>query len=264
MNELSKRIITAAVLLLLVWAWYFHLASPWFERGLAFFGWLTTCELILLIKLRRPWLYMLSAMLAWLGFAFSADIQFLLLLTFVWFACFVVDARHLRDPNDQPAAFDHFFTGIWMLGWLFAFALAVADTHVTATGQYLIIGTCLAVWVSDSAAYFIGRAWGKRKLCPAVSPGKSIEGAIGGLIFGVPVAAGCWVYWDVLPLMSAIILAVVAVVAGMLGDLSESSVKRIVDAKDSGRWLPGHGGILDRTDAMLMAVPVTWLVWGLL
>ena len=258
MNELAKRIITAVLLLLLLWAWYFHLSSPWFERGLAFFGWLVTCELVLLIKLPRPWLYMSTALLAWLGFAFSADMQFLLLTVFVWFACFVFHAR------TQTTSFDHFFTGIWMLGWLFAFALTIADTHLTATGQHLIIGTCLAVWVSDSAAYFIGRTWGKHKLCPAVSPGKSIEGAIGGLVFGVPVAAACWVYWDVLPLISAMILAVVAVIAGMLGDLSESSVKRIVGAKDSGRCLPGHGGMLDRTDAILMAVPVTWAVWGLI
>ncbi|MBL4775317.1 MAG: phosphatidate cytidylyltransferase [Mariprofundus sp.] len=258
MNELAKRIITAVLLLLLLWAWYFHLSSPWFERGLALFGWLATCELVLLTKLRKPWLYMLTALLAWLGFAFAADIQMLLLLVFLWFACFVIEVRN------KAASFEHFFAAIWMLGWLFAFALAVADTHITSTGQHLIIGTCLAVWVSDSAAYFVGRAWGKRKLCPAVSPGKSIEGAIGGLVFGVPVAAACWVYWDVLPLVWAILLAIVAVIAGMLGDLSESSVKRIVGAKDSGRWLPGHGGILDRTDAMLMAVPITWAVWGLL
>jgi len=258
MNELSKRFITAVILLVLVWAWYFNLSSPWFERGLAFFGWLTTCELILLVKFRRPWFYMFTALLAWLAFCFSADLQPLLLTIFIWFACFVYDSRH------NPAAFDHFFTGIWMFSWLFAFALAIADTHVSNTGQNLIIGTCLAVWVSDSAAYFVGRAWGKHKLCPAVSPGKSIEGAIGGLFFGVPVAAGYWLYCDVLPLLSAVLLAIAAVIAGMLGDLSESSAKRIVGAKDSGRWLPGHGGILDRTDAMLMAVPVTWLLWGLL
>ncbi len=258
MNELAKRITTAIVLLVLVWAWYFNLASPWFERGLALFGWLTTCELILLVKLRRPWFYMFTALLAWFAFCFSADLQPLLLTIFLWFACFVYDARR------NPAAFDHFFTGIWMFGWLFAFALAIADTHLSKTGQGLMIGTCLAVWVSDSAAYFIGRAWGKHKLCPAVSPGKSVEGAIGGLAFGVPVAAGCWVYLGVLPLNAAIALAIVAVIAGMLGDLSESSLKRIVGAKDSGRWLPGHGGILDRTDAMLMSVPVTWLVWGLI
>lgn len=258
MSELHKRIITAIVLLLLVWAWYVQLSSPWFERGLALFAWLTTCELVLLAKLRRGWIYMLTALPMWAAFSFSADTQLLLLLVFVWFTCFIIESRHNKAP------FEHFFTAIWMLGWLFAFTLAIAETHLTNTGQALIIGTCLAVWVSDSAAYFVGKAWGKRKLCPAVSPGKSIEGAIGGLVFGVPVAAGYWLYSDILPLTSAMFLAVIAVIAGMLGDLSESSVKRIVGAKDSGNWLPGHGGILDRTDAMLMAVPVTWLLWGLL
>jgi len=258
MSELHKRIITAVVLLVVVWAWYFHLASPWFERGLAFFAWLTTCELVLLVQLRRGWMYMLSALPIWLLFSFSADIQWMLLLVFVWFGCFVLESRH------KKAAFDHFFTAIWMLGWLFAFAFAVAETHRSMTGQALIIGTCLAVWTSDTAAYFVGKAWGRRKLCPAVSPGKSIEGALGGLLFGMPVAIGYWLYSAVLPLGSALLLAFIAVIAGMLGDLSESSVKRIVGAKDSGRWLPGHGGILDRTDAMLMAIPVTWLVWGFL
>jgi len=257
-NELSKRIITAIVLLVLVWAWYFNLSSPWFERGLALFGWLTSCELILLMKLRQPWLYMGSAFCTWLAFSFGADIQWLLFTAFIWFACFIYQARR------HPPAFDHFFSGLWMLGWLFAFALAIADTHLSTAGQDLIIGTCLAIWASDIAAYFVGRAWGKRKLCPAVSPGKSIEGAIGGLIIAVPVAACYWIYGGVLTPIPAILLAIVVVISGILGDLSESSLKRLIGAKDSGRWLPGHGGILDRTDAMLMAVPVSWLAWGLI
>ncbi|MDQ6970271.1 MAG: phosphatidate cytidylyltransferase [Mariprofundus sp.] len=258
MTELNKRIITAIVLVIVVWGWYFHLGSPWFERALALFGWLTSCELILLLKLRQPWLYMCTAFFTWLAFSFHADIQWLLLTAFIWFACFVYQARQ------QAPEFDHFFSGIWMLAWLFAFCLAIADTHLSNTGQGLIIGTCLAIWTSDIAAYFVGRACGKRKLCPAISPGKSVEGAIGGLVFAVPVAVGCWLYWDVLPLLPAILLAIIAVIAGMLGDLSESAVKRLIGAKDSGRWLPGHGGILDRSDAMLMAVPVTWLLWGLI
>ncbi|MFQ5518728.1 MAG: phosphatidate cytidylyltransferase, partial [Mariprofundus sp.] len=238
--------------------WYFQLSSPWFERGLALLGLIASCELILLMKLRQPALYMVVAFVAWAGFSFSPDIGLLLLTAFVWFAMFVFQSRH------NAPLFGDFFSGIWLLGWLFAFALAVLETHGTATGQGLIIGTCLAVWVSDSAAYFVGRACGKRKLCPAISPGKSIEGAIGGFVFGVPVAVICWSYWDVLPLISAVLLAVVAVVAGMLGDLSESAVKRLLGAKDSGNWLPGHGGILDRIDAILMAVPVVWLLWALL
>jgi len=256
MHELNKRIITAIVLVIVIWAWYFHLSSPWFERALACFGWLTSCELVLLMKLRQPWLYMSSAFGIWLAFAFSADIQWLLLTAFIWFACFTVQARQ------QAPSFAYFFSGLWMLGWLFAFALAIANTHASVTGQGLIIGTCLAIWTSDIAAYFVGRSLGKRKLCPAISPGKSIEGAIGGFVFAVPVAVACWLYWNVMPPMAAFALAIVAVAAGILGDLSESSLKRLLGAKDSGNWLPGHGGILDRTDAMLMAVPVTWILWG--
>jgi len=255
-SELIKRILTAAVLLLLVYGWYVHLTTPWFERGLALLGFVATCELVLLTGLCRPLAYMAAGLALWVSFSLWPVAALLLPLCLVWFALFVIGGR------THAAPFGDFFAVIWMLGWLFAFALAVAQTHDSATGRGLIIGACLAVWVSDSAAYFVGRAIGTRKLFPAISPGKSVQGAIGGLLFGVPVAVGCWLYWDVMSPAAAVLLAIVTVVAGMLGDLSESAVKRMVGAKDSGRWLPGHGGILDRIDAIIMAVPVAWLLWG--
>jgi len=258
MSELKKRIITAVVLLAVVYGWYVHLDTPWFERGLALLGLVASCELIVLMKLRQPVQYMATALLVWCLFAFRQDVQWLLLCTFIWFALFVMGSR------SKAASFGDFFAAIWMFGWIYVFALAIAETHATATGQSLMIGACLAVWVSDSAAYFVGRVWGKDKLCPAISPGKSVQGAMGGLLFGMPVAVGYWLFRDVLPLLQAVLLAVVTVIAGMLGDLSESAVKRIAGAKDSGSLLPGHGGILDRIDAILLAVPVTWLLWGLI
>ncbi|MFQ5345353.1 MAG: phosphatidate cytidylyltransferase, partial [Mariprofundus sp.] len=221
-------------------------------------GLVATCELVLLTKLRQPVWYMLTALAVWTVFIFWPGVHLFLLCSFIWFALFVVGAR------TKVASFGDFFAAIWLFGWVFAFALAIAQTHDSETGRGLIIGACLAVWVSDTAAYFVGRTIGKHKLCPAISPGKSVQGAIGGLVFGVPVAVACWLFWDVLPLFSAIMLAFVAVIAGMLGDLSESAVKRMAGAKDSGCWLPGHGGILDRIDAIIMAVPVVWLMWGLL
>jgi len=257
MNELTKRIVTAVLLLLLVYGWYAGLSSPWFERGLALIAFITTCELILLVQLRQPVLYMIAALTVWVTFTLWPGIELLLLAGFVWFALFVMGAR------TQAASFGDFFAAIWLFGWLFVFALAIAQTHGDPIGRGLIIGACLAVWVSDSAAYFVGKAIGKDKLCPAISPGKSIQGAIGGLLFGAPVAVLCWLYWDVVPLFAGILLAIVTVIAGMLGDLSESAVKRMVGAKDSGRLLPGHGGILDRIDAIMMAIPVTWLLWSL-
>jgi phosphatidate cytidylyltransferase len=256
MNELSKRVLTALALLLLVWAWYFYAPPLWFNRILAFVAWVATCELVLLVKLRQPVIYMLAALPAWVLFSISPDFLQPLLLAFVWFALFVLFSRH-----KQPC-FADLFAAIWLLCWLFVFAFVVLQTHGSETGQALIIGVCLAVWTADTAAYFVGRSWGKRKLCPAISPGKSIEGLLGGLLFAVPVAVLCWLQWGVLSLPAAVVLAIICVLAGVLGDLSESAVKRTVGAKDSGHWLPGHGGILDRIDAIIMAVPVTWAVWS--
>lgn len=258
MSELSKRITTALVLVVLVWAWYFNLPSPWFETVLALIGWGATCELILMVKLRASMVYMISSLLLWLAFLYAPQVEWLLFVTLFWFAAFVTVSRH------QEASFSHFFAFIWLFGWLYLFALAIAKTHLSEVGQGLIIGACLAVWLSDIAAYFVGRAIGRHKLCPAISPGKSVEGLVGGVVLSVPLAVICWLMWDVVGLIPAIVLAIVTVFAGVLGDLSESAVKRLTGVKDSGRWLPGHGGILDRIDAIMMAVPVAWLLWGMI
>ncbi len=260
MSELSNRVLTALVLVAAVWAWYFKLPSPSFETALALFGWGATCELILMVKIRRPMLYMISALVLWVAFLQLPQVMWLLLTAIFWFALFVFSSRDSEHEQDG-APFSYFIAFTWLFTWIYLFALAIMETHDLEAGRGLIIGTCLAVWVSDIAAYFVGRAVGKHKLCLAISPGKSVEGLLGGLAFGVPVAVGCWVAWGVLPLYSALLLAVLVVISGALGDLSESAVKRLVGVKDSGRWLPGHGGILDRIDAMIMALPVSWLLW---
>ncbi|MDQ6992100.1 MAG: phosphatidate cytidylyltransferase [Mariprofundus sp.] len=258
MSELSKRVITALLLVIVVWAWYFHTSSPWFERLLALIGLIGTCEIVLLMQLRFPFVYMLTSLPLWCAFSLHADVRYFLFMALAWFALYVLSARQ------KEASFFSFVAAIWLLFWLYMFAVALATTHDQGAAQYLMIGACLAIWSADIAAYFIGRAWGKRKLCAVISPGKSIEGSLAGLIAGVMVAVGCWLYWQVLPLLPALMVALVVVMAGILGDLSESAVKRSIGAKDSGKWLPGHGGILDRIDAMMMALPVSWLIWELL
>ncbi len=112
---------------------------------------------------------------------------------------------------------------------------------------------------SDSGAYYFGKKCGKHKLCPAISPNKTIEGAVGGLICGVIVAAlfGAILLeearWIVLLPMAALLTGI-----GILGDLCESIIKRGTDTKDSGTILFGHGGILDRTDSMILAAPLLY------
>ena len=145
--------------------------------------------------------------------------------------------------------------------WLVLFVDVVMRVHAHANGTMFIVGALLGIWASDIAAYFVGKKFGKHKLCPAVSPGKSIEGLMGGLLFGVGLAACCWVWLVKISIEHALLLALVLVVAGVLGDLFESAIKRMVGAKDSGRMLPGHGGLLDRIDALIPSLVAVGLLW---
>jgi len=123
----------------------------------------------------------------------------------------------------------------------------------------MIFCTLLIVWGADTFAYFAGKQWGKRKLAPKISPGKSVEGASGGII-GVLIVAviSGMAYWQfgAWELSVWLILCVITAVISIVGDLSESKLKRAAGVKDSGTLLPGHGGMLDRIDSMLAAAPV--------
>ena len=185
--------------------------------------------------------------------------------------------------------------GIWVLGGVRALAAGVAGWPKLSPVLRLVLGAVLLwaawlalivarqrginfllsamclVWMADIAAYFAGKAFGKRKLAPAISPGKSWEGAIGGLV-GVIVLGFVWVHViDVrVPVDSASLytvlvkrLGVVSLLAlvflsamSVVGDLFESLVKRAAGAKDSSQLLPGHGGVLDRVDALLPVLPL--------
>jgi phosphatidate cytidylyltransferase len=121
----------------------------------------------------------------------------------------------------------------------------------------LLLGTIV---VSDSAQYYTGRTVGRRPLAPAISPKKTIEGAIGGLVFGTLFFAGAASYvLPGAPLAATLPLGLVIVVLGIAGDLFESKMKRAAGMKDSSNLIPGHGGVLDRIDALLFAVPPFYL-----
>jgi phosphatidate cytidylyltransferase len=116
------------------------------------------------------------------------------------------------------------------------------------------------VWITDTGAYFSGKAFGKRKLAVNVSPGKTYEGVLGGVGLAVIFAAVVSMnvqqsFW------SLIILGALVAFLSIFGDLFESALKRQAGAKDSSQMLPGHGGWLDRFDALLLALPIFWLLW---
>lgn len=132
------------------------------------------------------------------------------------------------------------------------------------TGEYewsYVLVPVLLIWANDIGAYMIGSQWGKHKIAPAISPGKSIEGTVGGglitLISGVMMA----MLWPDMPLMYIGVLSFATPFFALAGDLWESTLKRHAGVKDSGKLLPGHGGILDRYDSLLFVLPVAALAY---
>jgi phosphatidate cytidylyltransferase len=165
------------------------------------------------------------------------------------------------EPNDRAGVrLAWLVAGPMYVGLLLA---AVPGLFLVTHGTWVVLAMGLA-WGSDTGAYFAGRFFGKHKLAPAISPAKTVEGALGGLLASVLVAVIWQLVWlhDELPLAHAVVLAMVANVLGQSGDLVESLIKRSTGVKDSGAILPGHGGLLDRIDA-LMFTAVSCLLYCL-
>jgi phosphatidate cytidylyltransferase len=216
-------------------------------------------------------------------------------------ALLILFAVNFQWPEDTPAVFGLLGLGILVYCTFFrAVEGVMADAAVSifcllytglalialpslraqSNGASQVTFLLLVVWFGDTAAFYFGRAFGRHKLAPTISPGKSWEGAIGSVL-GSLAAAGLLLWlatyqqgsdflatvlqrWDMAPLTYPdqpgywLVLAVVVNIAGQVGDLAESALKRSANVKDSGSLLPGHGGVLDRIDALLLAAPVLW------
>jgi phosphatidate cytidylyltransferase len=168
----------------------------------------------------------------------------------IWVAADVLMSEHTVQQA-AAGAFSGAYIGV-PLGML-----AAIHERAGAAAVLLLMGT---VVVSDSAQYYTGRRFGRHPLAPAISPKKTVEGAVGGVVVGV--AFMMVVGARIVPAASygaLAILGFVTVVAGISGDLFESRLKRIADVKDSSNIIPGHGGVLDRIDALLFAAPPFYL-----
>lgn len=133
------------------------------------------------------------------------------------------------------------------------------------SGPYLVLSVMMLVWAADTGAYFSGRRFGKNKLAPAISPGKSREGVYGGLLLALIIALG-FAFWNRVQLqdyLNIMLITLVTVIFSVAGDLMESMFKRQANLKDSGRILPGHGGILDRIDSVTAAAPGFYIALSL-
>ncbi len=169
-------------------------------------------------------------------------------------------AVEMFTPNRSLERVANTLLGVMLIPWALMHLISIR--LIEPYGEYFIYIIFFSVWAGDSAAYFIGKAFGKHRLNEEVSPKKSIEGSIAGLVATVAVAVICWniLFPWYITLTQVIIIGVLIAVLGQLSDLAESLIKRSSGIKDSSNILPGHGGVLDRFDSYLLIAPVLYYV----
>lgn len=173
------------------------------------------------------------------------ELSFLLILLFLTYT--VVTKNKFTFEDVAFAVLGTLYVGLG-----FYYFIETRDAGITYVFYSLFI-----IWATDSGAYFIGKAIGKRKLWPEISPNKTIEGSIGGVISALIVAVLFIVFTDInASLIQILVITMILSVFGQIGDLVESALKRHFNVKDSGNLLPGHGGILDRFDSLLFVWPL--------
>jgi len=263
---LKQRVITALLgIPLLIAAIWFDQPIPWFTLMVAIWGLLAAFEFYRMVQ--------------------AARVPPLIYFGLVWVALFII-SPHLNLPHIVPLlltsaivlplvrclwhppqeAFDSWtwtIAGILYLGWLLSYFVALRGLD---DGRNWVFFTLFVIFASDTAAFFTGRALGRHRLAPHISPGKTWEGAAGGLL-GAIVISLCFVLPTPLHLPlhygPAVLLGLLVSIFGQLGDLVESLLKRSMAVKDSSHLIPGHGGFLDRIDSVVFAGAVVYyyVIW---
>ena len=265
MKELLIRTLSGAVLLLVVVGSI--LFSPWAWAAVALLiVVIGTCEMFRLQGITGKTNLLLGGMLSAVAYLIAAliglDVMPKRLLTLELVCCILPFVWALLSlTNDFKRLSAYAFGSMALLSMPAALTVFFYRPDVVGpmAGPRVLILVFALLWVNDIFAYLTGRLLGKHKLFERISPGKTIEGSLGGLLFtlgGVVLFSHC-VSW--LPIKEAVGMGVIAVVFGTLGDLCESMLKRQAGVKDSGSLIPGHGGILDRFDSVLFAVPFVFV-----
>ncbi len=258
MREVLRRLITGAIYVILLLSAVF-LSSDAFDFLFMVFGLACLYEYKRLTLLRGYYIFVAYLGLWWSYIYLIHDqvlINILMLLTVtVNLALLFYLFNGKRNLN---YTFEKFVIGLFYIGGGCIF-LTMIPYKDNIFAKYLIIGIFILIWVNDSFAYLVGKSIGRNKLYPSISPKKTIEGTLGGGVFSLGAAYLLSLYEPILNTSQWMIMAVVIVLSGSIGDLIESKLKREAGVKDSGAILPGHGGMLDRLDSLIFAAPFAYL-----
>lgn len=263
-SNLAQRLVSAAVLIPALLLVLFH-APPWvFLLVVCSVGALAAWELITIAFDGQHWLALCGAIATVIGCLLTRYVHDAAAMGAVLMLLVILQAViGLMAFGKQP---NHFTRAVWLQLPPFYLGLPLGTLtllHAHEQGaQWVVLALTLA-FVGDTFAYAVGKKWGRHKLAVHISPNKTLEGALGGLAGSVlaGVVAHLW-YLPEVSWIHGVILGLVGGVAGQAGDLYESLIKRGFAVKDSGQLIPGHGGVLDRMDAVIFTSIVTWLYLG--
>ncbi len=269
---LKQRVITALILLPLILGPIVYFPTLWLYVFLCAVGMIAAWEWTALMGLtsataRYAYLALVAVLLtgAWFAGVIGLGVWVVMFGAIWWGNALSMIAGYPVNFRLSPPG--HFAMSAYGLLMLVPALLGLAMLHSANHGVLRLFFLFALVWMADIGAYFAGRRFGKRKLAIEVSPGKSVEGAIGGFIASmlVGMVSAPWVFgfgrFDWLPML---LLCAAVIGVSIIGDLTESLFKRHRGVKDSGTLLPGHGGVLDRVDSLLAAAPVLALGLSLL
>lgn len=179
------------------------------------------------------------------------------------FVLYLIGLEIINPNENSMQAILYTFFGYLYIPWMFGYTITLRYTPDAVLGLWYFILPILAINASDIGGYYFGKLYGKRKLAPGLSPKKTLEGSIGGLLFAIFIVSSVtFVIKSTstidIDLYDTILFAILVASSAQLGDLFASMLKRWAGVKDSGTIFPGHGGVLDRIDGMLFAVPITY------
>lgn len=235
------------------------LSSDAFDFLFMVFGLACLYEYKRLVHLRGYYVFMAYLGLWW---AYIYLIQEKILINLLMIITIGVDLLLLyylfSKKKKLHYTYQKFITGLFYIGGGCIF-LTMIPYNDNEFAKFLIMGIFVLIWINDSFAYLVGKTMGRTKLFTRVSPKKTVEGALGGFVFTMIGTYFLAKYEPILSLNQWLILALIVVIFGILGDLIESKLKREAGVKDSGAILPGHGGLLDRLDSLIFAAPFAYL-----